>query len=174
MILATAFFHLIGERSGELWLRTGEHLMLTGLSTLFAILLGIPLGIWAYKHRALRGLLTGAVGILQTVPSLAMLAILLALLQTIGAVPAIIALTLYALLPIMRNTLTGLEGVPEPVLEAAQGLGMTAQQRLLPGAAGDRRRHPHRRGGGRRHRHAVGFHRRGRPGAVHQPRPGAQ
>jgi osmoprotectant transport system substrate-binding protein/osmoprotectant transport system permease protein len=114
----------------ELWLRTGEHLMLTGVSTAAAILAGIPLGILAVRIRWLRGPLTGAVGILQTVPSLAMLAILLALLKMIGAVPAIIALTLYALLPIFRNTLTGLEGVPPDVVEAARGIGMTRGQRL--------------------------------------------
>lgn len=114
----------------ELWLRTGEHLMLTGVSTGMAILIGIPLGILAARVRWVRGPLTGAVGILQTVPSLAMLAILLALLQMIGALPAIIALTLYALLPILRNTLTGLEGVPPDVVEAARGIGMTPGQRL--------------------------------------------
>jgi osmoprotectant transport system permease protein len=72
----------------------------------------------------------GGVGILQTIPSLAMLAILLALLQKIGAIPAIIALILYALLPIVRNTLTGLEGVSPPVVEAACGIGMTPRQLL--------------------------------------------
>lgn len=121
----------VGQRLPELWLRTGEHLMLTGISTGAAILLGIPLGICASRIWWLRNPLTGGVGILQTIPSLAMLAILLALLQKIGAVPAIIALTLYALLPIVRNTLTGLEGVPPAVVEAARGIGMTPRQRLL-------------------------------------------
>jgi osmoprotectant transport system permease protein len=118
------------ERLPELWLRTGEHLMLTGVSTGMAILIGVPLGIAAARIWWLRGPLTGSVGILQTIPSLAMLAILLALLQKIGAIPAIIALTLYALLPIVRNTLTGLEGVSPAVLEAARGIGMTPRQRL--------------------------------------------
>ena len=67
---------------------------------------------------------------MQTIPSLAMLAILLSLLQKIGAFPAIVALTLYALLPIVRNTLTGLEGVSPAVVEAARGIGMTSRQRL--------------------------------------------
>ena len=73
----------------------------------------------------------GAVGILQTIPSLAMLAILLALLNKIGSTPAIIALTLYALLPIVRNTLAGLEGIPATVQEAALGVGMNGVQRPL-------------------------------------------
>ena len=120
----------VSERLPELWLRTGEHLMLTGVSTGMAILVGIPLGICAARIWWLRGPLTGGVGILQTIPSLAMLAILLAILQKIGAIPAIIALTMYALLPIVRNTLTGLEGVSPAVMEAARGIGMTPRQRL--------------------------------------------
>jgi osmoprotectant transport system permease protein len=118
------------ERLPELWLRTGEHLVLTTVSTAFAIAAGIPLGILALRARWLRGPLLGAVGILQTIPSLAMLAILLALLRRIGAVPAVIALTLYALLPIVRNTLAGLEGVSAEVVEAARGIGMSRRQEL--------------------------------------------
>ena len=120
----------VWERSGELWLRTGEHLMLTGVSTGMAILVGIPAGICAARNGWLRGPLIAGIGILQTIPSLAMLAILLALLQKIGAVPAIIALTLYALLPIVRNTVAGLDGVSPAVVEAARGIGMTSRQRL--------------------------------------------
>ncbi|MFC1512376.1 glycine betaine ABC transporter substrate-binding protein, partial [Candidatus Latescibacterota bacterium] len=120
----------VSERLAELWLRTGEHMMLTGVSTGMAIIIGIPLGICAARICWLRGPLTGGVGILQTIPSLAMLAILLALLQKIGAIPAIIALTLYALLPIVRNTLTGLEGLSPDVIEAARGIGMTPFQRM--------------------------------------------
>jgi len=125
-----AWLSFVVERLPELWLRTGEHLMLTGVSIVAAILLGIPLGVTAARVRWLRSPLTGGVGILQTIPSLAMLAILLALLQRIGAVPAIIALTLYALLPIMRNTLAGLEAVSPEVVEAARGIGMSTRQRL--------------------------------------------
>lgn len=122
---------LVGERLPELWLRTGEHLILTGLSTGFAIALGIPLGVLAARVTWLRNPLLGAVGILQTVPSLAMLAFLLALLERIGALPAIIALTLYALLPIVRNTLAGLEGIATEIQEAAVGIGMSRRQQLL-------------------------------------------
>ncbi len=118
----------VSSRLPELWLRTGEHLILTGCSTLVAIFIGVPLGILVFRTAWLRGATLGAVGILQTIPSLAMLVFLLALLQKIGALPAIIALTLYALLPIVRNTLTGLEGVPPEVMEAARGMGMTEYQ----------------------------------------------
>ena len=118
------------ERLPELWLRTGEHLMLTGVSTGAAIILGVPLGILASRVARLRGPLLGATGILQTIPSLAMLAILLAVTGKIGVLPAIIALILYSLLPIMRNTLTGIQGVSSDTLEAARGIGMTARQQL--------------------------------------------
>lgn len=125
-----AFISYVGERLPELWLRTGEHLMLTGISTAAAVALGVPMGILLFRYRWIRNPAMGAVGILQTVPSLAMLAFLLALLQKIGVVPALIALILYALLPIVRNTLTGLLEVSPEVMEAAKGVGMTEQQQL--------------------------------------------
>ena len=126
-VTLTAF---ISERLPELWLRTGEHLMLTGCSSGGAMLIGIPIGMLVFRKSWLRSPAMGTIGILQTIPSLAMLAFLLALLHRIGALPAIIALTLYALLPIVRNTLTGLEGVSPQVMEAAKGIGMTEGQQL--------------------------------------------
>jgi len=124
------FIGYISERLPELWLRTGEHLMLTGCSTLAAILIGLPLGILLFRAPWLRNPAMGVIGILQTIPSLAMLVFLLALLQKIGAAPALVALTLYALLPIVRNTLTGLIEVSAEVMEAARGIGMTEYQQL--------------------------------------------
>ncbi len=129
--MAAGFLYdFVLERLPELWLRTGEHLMLTGVSTGAAIILGVPLGILASRVARLRGPLLGATGILQTIPSLAMLAILLAVTGKIGVLPAIIALILYSLLPIMRNTLTGIQGVSSASLEAARGIGMTNRQQL--------------------------------------------
>ena len=104
--------------------------MLTGVSTGVAIILGVFLGILASRVARLRGPLLGATGILQTIPSLAMLAILLAVTGKIGVLPAIIALILYSLLPIMRNTLAGIQGVSSASLEAACGIGMTNRQQL--------------------------------------------
>ena len=124
------FITYMAERLPELWLRTGEHLMLTGVSTAAAIIIGVPLGILVFRNKWLRNPVMGVVGILQTVPSLAMLVFLLALFQKIGVLPAIVALTLYALLPIVRNTLTGLLEVSSEVMEAAKGMGMTEQQQL--------------------------------------------
>jgi osmoprotectant transport system permease protein len=77
----------VSDRLPELWLRTGEHLVLTAVSTTLAIMIGIPLGVLASRSRRLRGPLLGTIGVLQTIPSLAMLALLLALLDRIGALP---------------------------------------------------------------------------------------
>ena len=124
------FLSVIEQNGAELWLRIGQHIMLTGVSTLAAIAIGIPLGIFAANRAWAERPTLAAVGILQTVPSLAMLALLLTMIGQIGAVPAIIALTLYALLPIVRNTLTGLRGIAPSIAEAARGVGMTQTQQL--------------------------------------------
>jgi osmoprotectant transport system permease protein len=124
------FLDLVAERLPELMLRTREHLFLTGVATGFAVLAGIPLGISVSKRRLLRSLVFGLAGVVQTVPSLAMLAFLLILTGKIGVLPAIIALALYALLPIIQNTVTGLEGVSPDIIEASQGMGMTSPQQM--------------------------------------------
>ncbi|MBF0246274.1 MAG: ABC transporter permease, partial [Planctomycetes bacterium] len=119
------------ERLPELGRLLGEHLFLTGVATTLAILIGLPLGILVSHNRWLRTPVMGTIGVLQTVPSLAMLAILLSLLHRIGSVPAVIALVLYALLPIVRNTLAGIEGIPPDMSEAARGIGMNSRQTLF-------------------------------------------
>jgi osmoprotectant transport system permease protein len=120
----------LAERLPELLLRTREHLFLTGLATGVAVVMGIPLGIVISRRVWLRSFIFGVAGIVQTVPSLAMLAFLLALTGKIGVLPAIIALTLYAFLPIIQNTVTGLEGVSPDIIEAARGMGMTPGQQM--------------------------------------------
>ncbi|MBN2326698.1 MAG: ABC transporter permease subunit [Candidatus Omnitrophica bacterium] len=117
------------ERLPELGQKTLEHLFLTCFSTFLATVIGLPLGIWIVRNARIRGWVLGAVGVLQTMPSLAMLAFLLPFFG-IGVAPALAALTLYALLPIVRNTYTGIQGVPGDILEAADGLGFTSGQRL--------------------------------------------
>ena len=107
-----------------------QHLVLVFGSLLIAILIGVPLGIAAWRWPRSAGWVLGVVAVLQTVPSLAMLAFLIALLGRIGLVPALIALFLYALLPIVRNTHAGLRGVPEGLAQAALSLGMTRAQSL--------------------------------------------
>jgi osmoprotectant transport system permease protein len=127
----TEWLRFAAERAPELWQRVSEHLVLTGISTAAAVVVGLPLGVYLAVSRRAKGPMMGAVGILQTIPSLAMLVLLLALFDRIGALPALVALTLYALLPIVRNTTTGLEEVAPELLEAASGLGMTRRQEIL-------------------------------------------
>ena len=117
------------EKGPELLIKFREHLLLTGISTSFAIVAGVPLGILIARHKIARGSVLGVAGIVQTIPSLAMLAFLLPLLG-IGIKPAIVALTLYALLPIIRNTYTGLTNISGEIIEAATGLGFTKKQQL--------------------------------------------
>ncbi len=109
---------------------TRQHLALTLISVGLAALIGIPLAVWVFPHPRLRALVLGATGLMQTVPSLALLAMLISLLGVIGTVPALIALALYALLPIMRNTVAGLNEVSLGLRLAGQALGMTAGQRM--------------------------------------------
>jgi ABC-type proline/glycine betaine transport system permease subunit len=122
---------LIAQRS-EVLARTLQHLGLVAAAMTIALLIGIPLGIGIVRHRVLRRWALGAANVIQTVPSLALFGFLIPvpLLGGIGASTAIVALTLYALLPILRNTYVGIAGVDHAVLEAARAMGMTPQQVL--------------------------------------------
>jgi osmoprotectant transport system permease protein len=106
---------------------TLEHLELVFLSLAASIVVGIPLGVLAAKRPASQGIIVGATGVVQTIPSLALLAFLIPLTGRIGAVPAFIALALYALLPIVRNTHTALAQIPRGMREAALSLGMESR-----------------------------------------------
>jgi osmoprotectant transport system permease protein len=106
-----------------------RHLELVGASLFFAILLGIPLGIVATRSRSIAFLTLTSAGLLQTIPSLALLAFLIPLFG-IGIVPALIALFIYSLLPIVRNTFTGLTSIPSSLDEAADGIGLSKSTKL--------------------------------------------
>jgi osmoprotectant transport system permease protein len=109
---------------------TAEHLGLVIASLVPALLAGIPLGVWAaYSPRASQWIMA-AVGLLQTIPALALLAFLITAIGRIGVVPAIVALFLYALLPIVRNTATGLLDIPVQLHESAHALGLPWHARL--------------------------------------------
>ncbi len=107
-----------------------QHLLLVFGSLAVAIAVGVPLGIAAWRWQRSAGWVLGVVAVLQTVPSLALLAFLIALLGSIGLLPALIALFLYALLPIVRNTHAGLRSVPDGLAQAALSLGLTPRQCL--------------------------------------------
>lgn len=117
------------ENRFEILEQTGEHIALTFIALAIAVAIGLPLSIYLTRNRKLAGPVLGAVGVIQTIPSIALLGFMLPLLG-IGAVPAIVALFLYALLPIVRNTYAGIDEVDESVVEAARGMGMTAGQIL--------------------------------------------
>jgi osmoprotectant transport system permease protein len=108
----------------DFWRLTGEHSALVFGSLALSVLLGVPLGIAAQRVSRLRHLILGFAGVLQTVPALALLAFLIAALERIGTLPSIIALFLYALLPIVRNTYTGLCEITPSMRESAVSLGL--------------------------------------------------
>jgi len=107
-----------------------EHVMLVAVSLLVAIAIGLPLGILAYRVPAARQGILAVVGVIQTVPSLALFAFLIPLFGRIGTIPALAALFLYALLPIVRNTYSGLTDIAPGLRESAIALGLPAWYRL--------------------------------------------
>jgi osmoprotectant transport system permease protein len=123
----------LAQYGAELLQHTGEHLVLVVISTGVAILIGVPLGILITRKSSLRAGVLGFANVVQTIPSLALFGLLipLPLLGGIGARTAILALTLYALLPIIRNTYLGITGVDAAVREAGRGMGMTDWQLLV-------------------------------------------
>jgi osmoprotectant transport system permease protein len=108
---------------------TGEHLFLVGVSLLAAVIVAVPLGILAARRPRAGHAILGVAGAIQTVPSLALLVVMIPLLG-IGAAPAIVALFLYSLLPIVRNTHAGLGDVPLALVESADALGLSPGARL--------------------------------------------
>lgn len=121
------------QYGSEILQLTLEHLYLVGISTGIAILVGIPLGILITRKPKLSRWVLGFANVVQTLPSLALFGFLIPvpLIGGVGARTAIVALILYALLPIIRNTYTGIMGVNPAIREAGQGMGMTDQQLLL-------------------------------------------
>jgi osmoprotectant transport system permease protein len=128
----TDFLNFLIERRNELAAMTVEHLLLVFISTGIAVLLGVPLGLVLTRRRSLARPVIGFASVMQTVPSLALFGFLIPIpfLGGIGNRTAIVALVLYALLPILRNTYTGVLSVDPAVVEAGRGLGMTEWQRL--------------------------------------------
>ena len=120
--------HVAG-RAERIWARTVEHLVLVGVSLLAAVLVSVPLGILCARRRRLGQVVLSAVEAVQTVPSMALLVLLIPLLG-IGAVPALAAMFLYSLLPIVRSTAQGLIDVPPGLIESAAALGLPPVARL--------------------------------------------
>ena len=123
-------FSFMYEQSGKIFDQLLAHIGLTFISLMISIAIGVPLGIFISKRKKTAGPVLGFVGILQTIPSIALLGFMIPLLG-IGPKPAIVALFLYALLPIVRNTYTGIIGVDASVTDAAKGMGMSRKQVLV-------------------------------------------
>ena len=122
-----------------------DHLQLTLVALILGSAVSVPVGVWAARRRRVREGVLAAAGVVQTVPSLALLAVMVPLLawlgtitartfgfeiRSIGFLPALIGLTLYSVLPILQNTVTGIAGVDPALIEAARGVGMTERQQL--------------------------------------------
>ena len=121
----------LGKLGGpDFWRLTGQHLLLVFVSLAAAIVVGIPLGVWAARSDTFAQPILSTVGVIQTIPALALLVFLIPLLGQIGTVPALVALFLYSLLPIVRNTYAGLSDIAASLRESAQALGLPATARL--------------------------------------------
>lgn len=123
------FIDFVISHRSEILDQTLEHLWLTLVALSFAVLIGVSVGIYLTRNSKISGPVLGFVNAIQTVPSLALLGFMIPLIG-IGATPAIVALFLYALLPIVRNTYTGITGVDASVKEAALGMGLSNYQLL--------------------------------------------
>ena len=123
---------MTAELAREIIFRSGEHLVLVGSSVVLALLIALPLGLAIQAHPRWRRLVLGLANAVQTIPSLAIFGLLLTvpLLGGIGSTPAVVALTLYALLPLLRGLLTGLQQVPPGLKQAGQALGLSGGQVL--------------------------------------------
>ncbi len=125
-----SFYHYLVENYHQIIHLTLQHLQLTLMSVVIAASIGVPLGIVITRNKRVANSVLGVTGVLQAIPSLALLGFLIPLLG-IGELPAIIMVILYSLLPIVKNTYVGLSGVDPSLIEASKGMGMTDRQILF-------------------------------------------
>lgn len=118
------------EHGQDLFVKTGEHLAISTLSLLLGVVVAVPLGIVLTRAPKISGFVIGFASLLQTIPSLALLALMVPLLG-VGKTPAVIALFVYSLLPILRNTYIGMDNVDADLKDAAKGMGMTNFQSIV-------------------------------------------
>jgi osmoprotectant transport system permease protein len=127
------WYEFILRNREEVFARSLEHISLVAASMAISLAIGLPLGIMLVRRARLQRWVIGAANVVQTIPSLALFGFLIPVpwIGGIGASTAIVALSLYALLPILRNTVTGIAEVDPAVVESARGMGMTPRQVLL-------------------------------------------
>jgi len=133
MNASSSYWSFFAEHRAEILSATAEHLLLVVIAMLIAMATAVPLGMFIVERPALRAMSIGIANIFQTIPSLALFGLLIPIpfIGGIGRRTAIVALVLYALLPILRNTYVGLSGIDPAVLEAAEAMGMTSAQILF-------------------------------------------
>ena len=133
MNASSGYWSFFAEHRAEIVGATADHMMLVVMAMLIAMAIALPLGMLIVGRPALRALSMGIANIFQTIPSLALFGLLIPIpfIGGIGSRTAIVALVLYALLPILRNTYVGLSGIDPAVLEAAEAMGMTSAQILF-------------------------------------------
>jgi len=132
VIQAASGWTFFTEHRAEILSATFDHVMLVVIAMIIAVLIGVPLGMIIVQRAGLRTMALGIASIFQTIPSIALFGFLIPIpfIGGIGKRSAIVALVLYALLPILRNTYVGLTGIDPAILEAAEAMGMTRAQIL--------------------------------------------
>ena len=128
-----SLWQFFSQNHAEVWQLTLEHLWMVGIAMAIAVIIGVPVGIWLTRRQVMEKPVLGIANVIQTVPSLALFGFLLPA-PWIGARAeriAVLALVLYALLPVIRNTYVGIMGVDRAVVEAGRGMGMTGRQLLF-------------------------------------------
>lgn len=125
-----SILNFFSEYGALLFEKTWEHLLISFAALALGVIVAVPLGILLVRLPKVSGLVMGIAGVVQTFPSLAILAFFIPLLG-IGKVPAIVALFLYSMLPILRNTYIGVKNIDGNLIEAARGMGMTTLQRTV-------------------------------------------
>ncbi|MCY8835913.1 ABC transporter permease [Bacillus atrophaeus] len=123
------FIDFLQTNGEEMLYKTWEHLYISIIAVILGILVAVPLGVVLARMKKGAGTIIGIVNIVQTLPSLAILAFFIPLLG-VGKVPAIVALFFYSVLPILRNTYTGIQGVNKNLLESGKGIGMTGWEQI--------------------------------------------
>ncbi|MGH8896358.1 MAG: ABC transporter permease [Egibacteraceae bacterium] len=127
-----SFWEYLVRNWDDVLILTRDHAVVVATSIVTATVIGVGLGVLTYRNRSARELVLRITGVFLTIPSLALYALLITVpFLGIGAKPVVVALTMYALLPIIRNTVTGLLGVDSAIVESARGMGMGRWQRLV-------------------------------------------
>ncbi len=123
------FINYLSAQKGQIISLLIQHIQLTVVAIVVAIIIGIPLGILVSKNEKLRKYIVGMINVFQAIPSMALLGLLVPVLG-IGSKPAIMMVVLYSLLPIVKNTTTGILGIDKNIIESATGIGLTSKQIL--------------------------------------------